>query len=89
MYGESSVREVALATGLALREKSLAHSDFGEGLVKVGSRCVAPPVAPCFGPARALELPRGKLGHPQEACLRSVYGRAWSRTAAERRPHLR
>ena len=39
---------MALATGLVLREKSLAHSDFGEGLVKVGSRCVAPLAAPCF-----------------------------------------
>ena len=48
MYGESSVREVALATGAVLREKALAHSDFGEGLVKVGSRCVAPPAVPCL-----------------------------------------
>ena len=39
MYGQSSVREVALDTGAALRTKALARSEFGEGLVKVGSRC--------------------------------------------------
>ena len=74
MYGESSVREVALATGLVLREKSLAHSDFGEGLVKVGSRCVALPAAPRSAPARSLELFRVKVDHLQEALLRSDFG---------------
>ena len=39
MYGQSSVREVDLATGTVLRQKANAHSDFGEGLVKVGPRC--------------------------------------------------
>ena len=39
MYGQSSVREVDLATGTVLRQKANAHSDFGEGLVKVGGRC--------------------------------------------------
>ncbi|KAK9826436.1 hypothetical protein WJX81_005557 [Elliptochloris bilobata] len=38
MYGQSSVREVELATGAVLREKALAHADFGEGLVKVDGR---------------------------------------------------
>ena len=39
MYGQSSVREVDLATGAVLRQKANAHSDFAEGLVKVGARC--------------------------------------------------
>ena len=39
MYGQSSVREVDLATGTVLRQKAIAHSDFAEGLVKVGGRC--------------------------------------------------
>ena len=70
MYGESSVREVALATGRVLREKSLAHSDFGEGLVKVGSRCVALPAVPCLAQQGHQSFPGASLA-PQEACLRS------------------
>jgi len=60
MYGQSSVREVALDTGAALRTKALARSEFGEGLVKVGNRCAA---APWLG----TRSPKPITGHPARA----------------------
>ena len=55
LYGQSTVREVDLVSGSVLRQQALPASDFGEGLVKFGSRylCVAHQVtciiasAPC------------------------------------------
>ena len=41
MYGQSSVRQVELATGNVLRKKMLDASDFGEGLTRFGNKCVA------------------------------------------------
>ncbi len=38
MYGQSTIREVDLASGRVLREKQMAALDFGEGLVKVRDR---------------------------------------------------
>jgi len=60
MYGQSSVREVALDTGAALRTKALARSEFGEGLVKVGNRCAAEPWL-------GTHSPKAITGHPARA----------------------
>ncbi len=38
LYGQSTVREVDLVSGGVLRQQALPASDFGEGLVKFGSR---------------------------------------------------
>ena len=38
LYGQSTVRQVDLVSGTVLRQQALAASDFGEGLVKFGSR---------------------------------------------------
>ena len=38
LYGQSTVREVDLVSGSVLRQQALPASDFGEGLVKFGSR---------------------------------------------------
>ncbi|KAL3151763.1 hypothetical protein ABBQ38_012739 [Trebouxia sp. C0009 RCD-2024] len=38
LYGKSTVREVDALTGSVLRQQALPASDFGEGLVKFGSR---------------------------------------------------
>lgn len=38
LYGSSTVREVDLVSGSVLRQQALPASDFGEGLVKFGSR---------------------------------------------------
>ena len=38
LYGQSTVREVDLLSGSILRQQALPASDFGEGLVKFGSR---------------------------------------------------
>lgn len=39
MNGESEVRLVDLASGSVLRRKALSNRDFGEGIVRVDSRC--------------------------------------------------
>ena len=41
LYGRSSVREVDVLTGKVLRQQALSRADFGEGLVRFGSRYVA------------------------------------------------
>ncbi|KAK9806366.1 hypothetical protein WJX72_011636 [[Myrmecia] bisecta] len=38
MYGESTIREVEVTTGVVTRSKALAAGDFGEGLTKLGDR---------------------------------------------------
>lgn len=38
LYGQSTVREVDVVSGRVLRSQALPASDFGEGLVKLGSR---------------------------------------------------
>lgn len=38
LYGQSTVRQVDVVSGTVLRQQALAASDFGEGLVKFGSR---------------------------------------------------
>lgn len=38
LHGQSTVRQVDLVSGTVLRQQALAASDFGEGLVKFGSR---------------------------------------------------
>ena len=38
LYGQSTVREVDVVSGNVLRQQALPASDFGEGLVKFGSR---------------------------------------------------
>lgn len=38
LYGRSTVREVDVLTGKVLREQALNRADFGEGLVRFGSR---------------------------------------------------
>ena len=38
MNGESSLREVSLATGEVRRKKMLEHADFAEGVTKFGGR---------------------------------------------------
>ena len=38
LYGQSTVREVDVASGKVLRSQPLPAADFGEGLVKFGSR---------------------------------------------------
>lgn len=40
LHGQSTVREVELATGKVLRSKQLPKSDFGEGLTRQGDRLV-------------------------------------------------
>ena len=38
LYGQSSIRRVALATGMVLQQRDLAASYFGEGITAVGDR---------------------------------------------------
>ena len=59
MYGQSTVRQVELATGNVLRSKALGPQDFGEGITRFGDKCAPSstsklrPVQFCAGHPRA------------------------------------
>ena len=41
LYGRSTIRQVDVVTGKVVRQQTLPAKEFGEGLVKFGSRCVS------------------------------------------------
>ncbi len=69
LYGSSTVRQVDLVSGGVLRQQALPASDFGEGLVKFGSRylCIAHQVTCMIATALCHSL------HLDLTCFSSVY----------------
>jgi hypothetical protein len=69
MYGQSSVRQVALATGEVLRKKMLDPSDFGEGLTRLGDKCAALPLLAACRWCWCATAQRGGLFHVFECMV--------------------